>query len=406
MIKNRFLYLLFILSAIIVNPLLRADDFFAVKDKIIEESRFKLSFLYFTPLLLLENIGYTSNIYSYQNAENPDWTADLGVGLRASAIIANRLILQAEDLPDYSYYLNNKNLSAWSNRFGANAYSYIGPLNFKAGYSRNELYQRPYLEFSRPFRYTNSEWSGATDIGRSSDLFLTAYVAFKELAYDEYPSLGSYNLAEMLNRRENVFGLKLSKHIFTATVVYLNYQISAYRFASGSGRDASAQTIGLGVAFPEIGVLQGSFQIGLSRVDPDNPLFKASQSLSGSGDVRLTLFKRLRFNLFYTLATNFSYGANELFYNNQSIGAGVDIYLARFLKVGASYTDGRLKYHSFLDLALQRSDHTRQQRYFLAVPLLGTMALGFAYNIYSLSSDVLNLNYTRNFWGGFISYEF
>ncbi|MCJ7524333.1 MAG: hypothetical protein MUP71_03805, partial [Candidatus Aminicenantes bacterium] len=157
---------------------------------------------------------------------------------------------------------------------------------------------------------------------------------------------------------------------------------------------------------PEIGVLQGSFQIGLSRFDPKNPLFQPSQSLSGRGDVRITLFERLRFNLFYALGTNFSYSANELFYSNQSLGGGAEVYLTRFLKGGASYSDGRLKYQSFLDLELQRSDRVRMQRFYLAVPFLGNTSLGFAYNIYRLSSDFLDLDYTRKFWGGFINYEF
>jgi hypothetical protein len=403
--QNRsFKFLLFLTLTLTLT--LSSDDFFAVKDKIIEESRFKLGFLYLTPLLYLENVGYTSSIYTYETKEIPDWTGDIGVGLRASAIVANRLILQAEDLPIYSYYLENKALRSWSNRFSSNAYSYIGPFNLKAGYVRTDLNQRPYLEFSRPFHYTDSEWSGETDIGRRSKLFLTAYVAFKELTYDEEPYLGSYNLAESLNHRENVFGLKLNRRVFTSTVIYLNYEISDYVFASRTERNANAQTIGLGVEFPEIGVLQGSFQIGLMRFDPKNPLFQSRQGLSGRGDVHITLLERLRFNLFYELGINYSYGASELFYNNQSLGGGAEIYLTSFLKGGASYEDGHLKYHSFLDLALQRSDRMRQQRYYLAIPFFGNMSLGFAYNIYRLSSDILNLDYTRSFWGGFITYEF
>ena len=385
---------------------LPADDFFAVKDRIIADSSFKLGPLYFTPMLMLNNIGYTSSIYTYDAKEIPDWTGDLGLGLRASAVVANRLILQTEDLPHYSYYLENKNLRAWSNQFQAAAYSYVGPINLKAGYARSDLRQRPHLEFSRPYRYADSEWSIETDIGRRTNLFLTAYVAFEELAYDEDPYLGSYNLAERLNHRQNTFGLRLNRRVFTSTLIFLNYEMSDYVFASSSERDTRAQTLGLGVEFPEIGVLQGSFRIGLSRFDPKNPLFQRSQNLSGRGDVRITLFERLRFNLFYALGTNFSYGANELFYKNQSLGGGAEIYLTRFLKGGASYSDGHLKYHSFLDLELQRSDRLRLQRFYLAVPFLSNTSLGFAYTIYRLSSDVLDLDYTRKFWGGFISYEF
>jgi len=404
--KKNFLQLLPILFAFILSPLLRSDDFFLVKDKIIEESRFKLGPLYLAPLLYQENVGYTSSIYTYDAREIPDWTGDLGLGLRASAVVANRLILQAEDLPIYSFYLENKNLRAWSNRFAANAYSYAGPFNLKAGYARNDLRQRPNLEFSRPYHYADSKWSGETDIGRRYNLFLTAYVAFKKLTYNEDPYLGGYNLAESLNHRQNTFGLKLNRRVFTSTVIYLNYEMSDYVFASRSERDTRAQTLGLGVEFPEIGVLQGSFQIGLRRFDPKNPLFQLAQRANGRGDIQVTLVERLRFKVFYELDTRFSFSASDLFYDTQSFGGGAEFYLTRFLKGGASYEDGRLKYHSFLDLALQRSDRLRQQRYFLAVPFIGKTALGFAYTIYHLNSEALGLDYTRSFWGGFINYEF
>ena len=403
---SRKCLLFLILSLPLSLSLLRPDDFFAVKDRVIAESRFKFASLYFTPLFMLENVGYNSNIFTYYDQAVPDWTGDLGVGLRASAIVANRLILQAEDLPHYSYYLENENLRSWSNRFQAAVYSYIGPLNFKAGFVFNDLTQRPYDEFSRPFQYTKREWSGEVDWGRRSKLFLTAYTKFGKLAYDEDPYLETYRLAEILNRQESSFGLKLNRRIFTSTIIYLNYQLSDYVFTANSERDSSSQAISLGVELPEIGLLQGGFQIGLNYFDPKNPLFKPSQNLNGSGNVRVTLFKRLRLKLFYTLGTNFSFAADDLYYNNQVLGGGADLYLTSFLKIGATYQEGRLNYHSWLDLELKRTDWTSQQQYFLAVPFLGNASFGMAYTIYRLRSDASNLDYTRSFWGGFVSYEF
>ncbi|HEX7502486.1 MAG TPA: hypothetical protein VF451_03615 [Acidobacteriota bacterium] len=397
---------LFLLLALTLTLTLSADDFFAIKDKVIEESRFKLGFLYFTPLFLLENVGYTSSIYTFEKKDTPDWTGDLGLGLRASAIAADRLILQAEDLPYYSYYQKNKELRSWSNGFGATAYTYAGPFNFKAGFKRNDLRQRPQFEFSRPYHYQDNEWSGEIDFGRYSDLFVTAYAAFDKLTYDDTAYLGNFDLAAFLNHRENIFGVRLNKHVFTGTIVYANYEHSDYRFANRSERDSTAQELALGVEFPEIGVMQGSFQIGLKRFSPNNPLFKEVQRPSGRGDIKITLMERLRISGFYELDTLFSYSASDLFYDNSMFGGGVEVYLTTFLKVGASYQDGRMKYHSFRDLELLRSDRIRQQRYYLAIPFFGNTSLGFSYNVYRLTSDVLNLDYTRSFWGGFISYEF
>jgi hypothetical protein len=407
LMKNKMLFRsFFILLALVICPSLHADDFFAVKERVIADSSFKLGFLYFTPLFMLENVGYTSSIFTYENKETPDWTGDIGLGLRASAIAANRLILQVEDLPYYSFYLENKNLRSWSNRFSTTAYSYFGPFNLKAGHTRNNLRQRPQMEFSRPFRYADSEWTGEADIGRNSNLFLTVYGIFRKMAYDESAYLENYNLAESLNHRENVYGLKLNQRIFTSTIVYANYERSDYRFELRPERDARDQTIAAGVEFPEIGALQGNFQIGLKRFEPENPLFLSVQRANGRGEVQLSLMDRLHLRIFYELQTYFSYGSSDLFYDNQSFGGGAEVYLTRFLKVGNSYQDGRLKYYSFRDLLLRRSDRLRNQRYYLAIPFFGNTSLGFAYNIYRLTSDALGLDYTRNFWGGFINYEF
>jgi hypothetical protein len=403
---RKFLLLLTLALTLTLTLCLRPDDFFAVKDQVISESRFKLGFLYFTPLLLLENVGYTSSIYTYQNEEYPDWTGDIGLGVRASAIMANRFILQVEDLPRYSFYLENKGYRTWSNQFEANAYSYVGPFNLKAGFRQHDLHQRPRLEFSRPYHYRDSEWSGEVDIGKRNRLFVTAYASFNKSEYDDDPYLGNFNLAERLNHREDTFGFRLNKPIFTSTIVYANYERTDYKFAESLERNSQAQQIALGVQFPEMGALQGSFQIGIRRFEPGNPLYQITQRANGRGDVSLALAERIRLNAFYEISTRFSFYSSDVFYDDYSFGGGAQVYLTRFLKVGGTYRDGRLKYYSFIDLQPQRSDRIRQQQYFIAIPFLGNTSLGFAYNVYRLTSDVLNLDYTRSFWGGFLTYGF
>lgn len=365
-----------------------------------------MGFIYLTPLLMLDNVGYTSSIYTYQEEEYPDWTGDFGLGLRASAIAANRFILQAEDLPYYSFYLENEQFRTWSNQFKAAAYSYAGPFNFKAGFVQNDLYRRPQLEFTSPYHYRDSEWNGEIDIGRRYNLFVTAYASFNKLEYDEDPYLGAYDLSQRLNHKEDTLGLRLNKPVFTSTLVYANYERTNYKFEQSLERNTKAQQLALGVQFPEMGSLQGSFQIGVRRYEPSNPLYQATQRANGRGDVRLTLADRVRLNVFYAIDTRFSYYSSDVFFDDNSFGGGTEVYLTRFLKAGGNYRDGRLKYRSFIDLELQRSDRIRNQQYFLAIPFFGKTSLGFSYNIYRLTSDVLELDYTRSFWALFLQYGF
>ncbi len=395
-----------VLLTLTLSLTLFPDDFFLVKEQVLDESRFKLGFLYCTPLFLLQDVGYTSNVYTYTNEESPDWTGDIGIGLRASAVVANRLILQAEDLPYYSFYLKNENLRTWSNSFAAKAYSYVNLFNLQAGFRRDDLNQRPNLEFSRPYKYASTQGNAAVDYGRHDNLFVTFFAETARMEYDTDPLSGGTSLAESLNHTRNTYGLRLSKRVFTNTIVFAEYERGNYAFSFRKERDAASSRFAAGVEFPRIGVLQGKFQLGLKRFAPDNPLFRQVDRASGRGELNLTLGDRVKLHGSYELDTLFSFGASDLFYDNSRFGFGADVYLTRFLKAGGTYSDGRLKYRSFVDLRLQRTDHIRQQEYHLAFPFVSKTAIGLSYNIYRLTSDVLNLDYTRSYWGGFLSYEF
>jgi len=378
-----------------------ADDFFAVKQQVIEEAKLKLGFGYFTPLIYLQNVGYSDSIYNYENEKTPDWTGDFGLGLRASSVVGDRFILTAEDLPVYSYYQKTEEQRAWSNRFQATTYTYLSLFNFKARYTHNYVRQRPSLEFGRPFHFTNQQWSGEVDYGRHDFLFVTAYFKANKYDYGVEPYLTSYNLDERLSHNETILGLNLNKRIFSQTTLYANYEHTDYAFANNPGRDSRAQQVALGVRLPEIGAIQGSFYLGFKRFNPANPAYRNVSRPTGRGDV-----SRMRLNLFYEIQTHFSYSSVDNFYDNQSFGGGIETRLTRFLKAGATYQDGRMKHYSFLDLSHLHTDRVRQQQYYLAVPFVLNTSIGFSYNIYRLTSGTLGYDITRKFWGGFLSYEF
>ena len=134
------LIIVVLLSGFLINF---ADDFFQVKERIIEESLFKLGFFYVTPQLTLENLGYTSNIYQYNSDPEADWTADIGLNLRLSTLLGNRFIFVLTDHPYYSFYLNNEQERAWNNEFRFSAFSYLGPFNFKFTLNRSNIRRRP-----------------------------------------------------------------------------------------------------------------------------------------------------------------------------------------------------------------------------------------------------------------------
>ncbi len=307
----KFLFLL----TLTLTLTLSSDDFFAVKDKVISESSFKLGF----PLLIAAAACWTTSAIPAASTLMMPGRSPTGPATWAGAACFGHswptaLSCRPRTCRIIPITLKTRTCGPGAIASQPAAYSYVGPFNLKAGFARNDLRQRPQLEFSRPYRYTDSEWSVETDIGRRFNLFLTAYAAFKELAYDEEPYLGSYNLAESLNHRQNTFGLRLNRRVFTSTVIFLNYEMSDYVFASRSERDTRGQTLGLGVELPEIGVLQGSFQIGLSRFDPEKPAFPGEPEPQRPRRTSASPCSSACASTCFThLGTNFSYSASESF---------------------------------------------------------------------------------------------
>ena len=106
-----------------------ADDFFTLRKKIEDSSWRKIGFVYIKPSLIIQDVGYSSNIYSFEESAKPDWTADLGVEFIFSSIISRRIIFRIKETPYYSFYLHNKKEENFNNIFNGEMFTYLGKIN-------------------------------------------------------------------------------------------------------------------------------------------------------------------------------------------------------------------------------------------------------------------------------------
>jgi len=397
---------LIVIILFLISLNLFSEDFFKVKERIVKESWKKISFIYLSPKLLLRNIGYSNNIYLLERDFKPDWTADLGLQMTLSSIFLNRFIFQIDELPYYSFYAKNKNERSFNNVFGFNIYSYIGIFNLKYQFDKRYVKQRPTEEFGRRIRQNLINHTFSLDFGNHNSFFLSLYLNQKRIKYSDELYIDEYDLSNLLNHKEYWGGIGLNKIIFSRTLLSLNFDYFEQDFVHSKERNRIGKQVSIGIQFPEISSIRGSFHYGVRIYEPSNPLFEDFTTSFGSGDISIKLFRRLKLNFNYIIDNIFSYWQMDSTYNQKSAGAGIEYYFTRKFKLGYRYRDNKL---SFIDLYKGieiREDNFYTSSVYIGIRVFKKMGIGIEYSRYRGDSTEPGFKRSYDFIGGYIIHEF
>jgi hypothetical protein len=394
-----------ILALLWATTLVYAEDFFKVKERIIREAWIKTFSLYFSPKLSITELGYTSNIYSYQDIEEPDWTADLGINLDAAAILKDRFILSVNESPYYSFYLKNKNEETFNNLFQFTVYTHLGRFNLDYRLNLNHVQRRPNSEFGIKTRYRERKHAFSVDYGRHDYFFINLYAEQDQREYSDDRYLQEYDLSH-LDREDTLLGITLNKRIFSRTMLWLNYEYYTYRFLQSSQNDGIGGKLSLGVDFPEISSIKGSLRFGWKSFFPKNPDYNDYLKPFGSGTLNIRMLKRFKFHFNYLVDNFFSFWNANQYFDERSFGLGIEFYFNTRIKVGYNYRWGNLSFKSLIDGSVSRTDDFYRSSISIGFRIFRKMGIALAYTIYHADSTQLDFNRRYNFIGGNIIHEF
>lgn len=381
-------------------------DFFKTRDSIIESAWRKVAFFYVTPNLTLTDLGYTSNIFSYKNMAEPDWTADIGLECKISTLLGNRFIVSFTEHPSYAFYLENTDQRTFNNRMQAAVYTYFGPFNLGYRFQEDRLRRQPYSEFGAPIKMNFTEHYVTLALGRYDHFFIDFFFTQSRSEFKDEDYLGSYNLKFLLDRREQKAGISLNKIIFSRTRLTLAYEYFDYRFIYEPGRDGSGDQVFGEIEFPEIGRIKGTLQLGVRRFNPDNPLYRGLTKPFGSGKIAVVLFSRLKFHLQYLVDNFYSFWRPDDDYNERSVGAALEYYLGKRVKVGGSAGWGKIFYENLIARSETRRDDFSSFAVNIGFKLFADMGIGFEYRVYQADSSQPEFSRRFDFIGGYVIHEF
>jgi hypothetical protein len=385
---------------------IHGEDFFIIKDRIIEDAWLKTSMFYIAPGLRLNNLGYNTNIYSYEYLETPDWTAHIRLDLDVAAIFKDRIIIQVKESPSYALYKDNDRERAFNNILQLTAYTWVGRFNIKYQLEKPYLYQQANPETGQRVRRWETHHTFSVDYGNQRRFFINVYARKRSVTYEDDPYMGSYNLNALFARTEYWGGVSINKVIFTQTRVTFGFDYYDNRYRYIPLRDGTGGQVSLAVRFPAGSRITGVLRYGLRFIRPNSSLYKDFVKPFGSGLLSIRLMDRISLNVNYRLDNRYSFAGADLYYDSQSIGGGFTFAFTPRLRFRSSINTGWRLYKSILSQDQTRRDTFNTYRVALVTRISDKGETGVEYRAYRADSTHLRFVRSYDYIGGYIRYDF
>jgi hypothetical protein len=238
----------------------------------------------------------------------------------------------------------------------------------------------------------------------------------RDLKYEDVEQPGQeISYSRNLNRTERMGQLELYYQAFTDSFFFVNWGYTEYDFEypETQWRNSYSYAIYSGLQFPLLGRIRGVLSLGYKILKP----YKAKkQSFSGIvGNVRVEYrLRRFNFRLLYERNTEFSYWTNNVFYLEDTYGAGISFYMNQYIRLDYdfAYRDSfypepdtvRLPDESYQEI--NRKDKYTSHSVGIVFRVFRNVGIGLRATYWERDSNFIYYNRNQLFVGGYLTYEF
>lgn len=135
-------------------------------EKAVADARWRLGGLRLEPSFGLRDISYVENVFAEAGEGTSDFTATVGLGLKAYLPLGPKTTLAAHVVPEYAWWQELDDLSGMQFRYGAGLFSYFNRLTVEAKGTASDGQAKVSSELEAPAQITarNAEIVVAVDI--------------------------------------------------------------------------------------------------------------------------------------------------------------------------------------------------------------------------------------------------
>jgi len=357
------------------------------------------------PSFSIKNAGYDSNIFYSPYKPVPDYTATPTTGLRSVLLLGNRGFLDFGGELGFLWFAKTTSQNYLNRYADAHLEFYLSKFTFfiEEGYAK----ARQRFGYEIDIRTLHTTNSLNTGINWEPSQKVSLKFAFNQdlLRYDSQATFRGYRLNEILNHRENSFGLTYKQQILPKTAALSEFSYVKYNFDDPTSNLNSTSYRALwGAEFDPSAFIQGTFKIGFSYLTFQSPDIKDYKGLAGSASLRFRFTDYTYFLLDFNQDTHFSYWA--YYYLSKLYGGTLGFYLSERIRLDV----GGTVVNNFYEATESWKEESKVDR-------LNLYRVNILYRLAESISTGIGLGYLErtSYWGydwdGFtifslISYEF
>jgi len=342
--SRRFLTLAFVLFAGSVET--QPEDLMQREiDQALERTLWELGPFHLTPNART-GVGYDSNAVLTGDSAHPDVNAIFAPSLGAVVTWGDRVLIGLYEELDFVYY---RDLVALRDVFNVTRAG--GAFGGKSVLTRveseyREEKVRPTREFDVPVDQSSNLLNASVDltVGWRHQLSLE-YERYRVDIADSELTVQDVPIESLLDRVEEAYGLKFTRHLSADTAVFAASFFGTQRYDDQTvGRDAESYGIVGGFLFSPTGNLSGEAELGWKRLNPDSPAQPGFRGMVGNANVTMRLGERYSLQGHYFRDTAPSLLRENLFFVATVYGASLDIHIARRFSIRPAIVSGSNSY--------------------------------------------------------------
>jgi len=371
------------------------------------------------PTLQFRDIGYDDNVYRKREEDNPisDYTATISPQVRVYLLFRNWLILSFMENPEYVYFVKEKRERSFNNNYSPSLKLIILHRFVLTGnYQYRRRRRRATSEFDVRANETTRGYNGSLfyETARGTSFGISA--AERKIAYEDITLPGEeIYLSRVLNRKERNTSFEFYYRVFSESFFFINAGYTEYNFEykESQWRNSYSYQIYSGIRFPLLGRLRGTLSLGYKILKPRK---KGIKSFSGFvGNIGLNLRTgRFGFRVQYNRDSWFSFSTSNIYFLEDSYGAGISLYLTGFLRLDYDFSYRESNYPETLRITLPQGNFQeikRKDTYYIhslgfVIRVIRSTGVGIRYNYWERDSNIPRVGRKRWFVGGYITYEF
>jgi|GEM_PF-275994 len=384
-----------------------------------EETRWKIGPFRIFPSILFTNVGYDNNVYSQHERFDPvgDFTFTTSAPVTVHLLLRQRWIFSFSYNPSYVYYAQETRERAFNQSL---APSFRWLMFNRLVLSGNYLYRKARMRANSEsdFRTYETRHEGRArlvyETGRRTSFGFSVFYRMRRYEDVEVPGQTiPYSVA--LDRDERTIQGELFYQIWTDSQIFVNAGFGdiAFSHPETQYKDSYTYYIYPGIAFPILGRLRGTLSVGYKVLDPFRARKKGFAGFVGNTGLEYK-WRRFTFRGSYRRDTEISFWTDNVFYIEDSIGAGMSFYMSQRIRLDYDFYYGDTYYpepetirrpdETYEDVF--RSDQYTRHTAGLVIRIFRSAGVGLTVSYWERNSNFEFVNRQRGFIGGYLTYDF